>query len=240
MERDRKVKLLSIIALVLAIAGMSLGFAAFSSTLTISSSATVTPNSDDFSVEFIGMDSNEEYTLKNSIIGISENGAIGSTATITNGNTATISNINVSFTEPGQSVTYPYIIKNTGLYNTYMRTGLVKVPSGQTSPIVCTAADNSTVTQELLDSACAGIDVQFHFSKDSALFNMGIREIYKKGGDRPTEFSWVSDPFIMQPGEYITAYYSVQYAEDAVRADGAFNVEIADSELAFSTAPPSN
>lgn len=44
----------------------------------------------------------------------------------------------------------------------------------------------------------------------------------------------------MQPGEYITAYYSVQYAEDAVRADGAFNVEIADSELVFSTAPPNN
>lgn len=54
MERDRKIRMLSIVALVLAITGMSLGFAAFSSTLTISSSATVTPNSDDFKIKVYG------------------------------------------------------------------------------------------------------------------------------------------------------------------------------------------
>ncbi|MBQ3511969.1 MAG: hypothetical protein IJA30_06735 [Bacilli bacterium] len=48
MEKERQIKLLSIIALVVAITGMTLGFAAFSTTLNISSSATVTPNSEDF------------------------------------------------------------------------------------------------------------------------------------------------------------------------------------------------
>lgn len=244
MRKNRKVQMLSIVALVLAIAGMSLGFAAFSSTLNISSSATVTPNSDDFSVEILGMDWSGEYSLNDSIIAycdgedFSMGYVYGSDATVTNGKVASISNISIRFTNPGDSVNYPFIIKNTGLYTTYMRSGLVKVPSGQTSPIVCTAADGSTVTQELLDSACAGIDVYFYFSKDTSLFNMSIREIYEIAGETPTEFSWVTDPFIMQPGEYITAYYSVRYAEDAVRADGAFNVEIADSELMFSTAPP--
>ena len=50
MEKTRQIKILSIVALVVAIAGMTLGFAAFSTTLSISSSATVTPNSDDFKV----------------------------------------------------------------------------------------------------------------------------------------------------------------------------------------------
>ena len=77
MRKDRKVQILSIVALVLAITGMSLGFAAFSSTLTISSSATVTPNSDDFSMTFLGLDENGEYTSESSIYPVSENNISG-------------------------------------------------------------------------------------------------------------------------------------------------------------------
>lgn len=46
MYKPRKIKILSILALVVSIIGMTLWFAAFSSTLTISSSATVSPNSE--------------------------------------------------------------------------------------------------------------------------------------------------------------------------------------------------
>ena len=61
MEKNRQIKILSIVALVLAIAGMSLGFAAFSSTLTISSSATVTPNSNDFKVVVYGLKNYDDF-----------------------------------------------------------------------------------------------------------------------------------------------------------------------------------
>ena len=54
MEKTRQIKLLSIVLLVIAITGMTLGFAAFSTTLSISSSATVTPNSEDFKVVMLG------------------------------------------------------------------------------------------------------------------------------------------------------------------------------------------
>ena len=50
MEKQRQMKLLSIVTLVVAIIGMTLGFAAFSTTLSISSSATVTPTSEDFKI----------------------------------------------------------------------------------------------------------------------------------------------------------------------------------------------
>lgn len=52
MERDRKQKFIVMIALMVAIASMSLGFAAFSTTLNISSSATVSPDSSNFNVIF--------------------------------------------------------------------------------------------------------------------------------------------------------------------------------------------
>lgn len=235
MERNRQTKILSIIALVLAITGMSLGFAAFSSTLTISSSATVTPNDDNFSVEIIGMDSNGDYTLTDTILGVAEGNATGSNATVTNGKTLTISNINVSFTEPGQRVWYRFIIKNTGMYDTYMKSGQVKALSGQDSPIVCTAADGSNVTQSLMDDACSAIDVDFYFYlNDNIIYDMNMRSIFGYVGNEATSFG---DDFVMKPNEYIVGYYSVYYGADGARADGAFNVEIADSEIVFSTAP---
>ena len=61
MEKGRKIKILSIIALVVSIIGMTLGFAAFSSTLTISSSASVTPNASDFNFVVYGIGDDVEY-----------------------------------------------------------------------------------------------------------------------------------------------------------------------------------
>ena len=243
MEKSRKVKMLSIVALVLAITGMSLGFAAFSSTLNISSSATVTPNSDDFSVEILGMDWSGEYSLNDSIIAycdgedFSMGYAYGSDATVTNGKVASISNISIRFTNPGDSVNYPFIIKNTGLYTTYMRSGSVKVASDENSPIICSPADGSEVTDELLNSACEGIDVSVYFSKGTSRVSTTIRNFYRSYGSAPIEFSSFTDPFIIEPGEYIIANYIVVYDRAASRADGAFNVKIADFELTFSTAP---
>ena len=50
-----KAKMISIIALVVAIAAMSLGFAAFSTTLSISSSATVTPKDTNIQLTMYGI-----------------------------------------------------------------------------------------------------------------------------------------------------------------------------------------
>ena len=52
MEKDRRVKVISIFALVIAITGMSLGFAAFSASLDLASNAFVSPDSATFNVKF--------------------------------------------------------------------------------------------------------------------------------------------------------------------------------------------
>ena len=52
MDRNREAKIISIVALFIAVVGVSVGFAAFSNTLTINSSAEVKPDSSKFAVNF--------------------------------------------------------------------------------------------------------------------------------------------------------------------------------------------
>ena len=60
MEKQRKYKIFSIVALVVAICGMSLGFAAFQKVLTISAKATVTPNAEEIKLTLYGVDDLED------------------------------------------------------------------------------------------------------------------------------------------------------------------------------------
>ena len=135
MEKIRRVKILSIFALCLAVLGMSLGFAAFSMSLNISSSATVTPNSDDFKLRIYGFDSYDKYenfvaSANNGIInesflsdinsiGITDTTAEMSVSTINNSDLS-ISDIGVTFSEPSTlKANYYYYIKNVGKYTAY-------------------------------------------------------------------------------------------------------------------------
>ena len=52
MNESKSYKIIAIIALLLGIVGVTLGYAAFSSTLTISSSAEVKPDPSTFNVDF--------------------------------------------------------------------------------------------------------------------------------------------------------------------------------------------
>ena len=61
MRKNQKQKIMAIVALCISVVGLTLGFAAFSNTLTISSSATVTPDSKDFKLVVYGVPSLGEY-----------------------------------------------------------------------------------------------------------------------------------------------------------------------------------
>ena len=239
MRKDRKVQILSIVALVLAITGMSLGFAAFSSTLTISSSATVTPNSDDFSMTFLGLDENGEYTSESSIYPVSENNISGNIATISNGKVPTISNLKASFTEPGQSVVYSYKNLNTGLYNTYMKSWIFDLLDGMNDVIECVPAANSDVSSELLSNACQDIDVKVEvYSSDGIrMINGYMRYYYDMLGSSLGSFG---DNFMLPPNDYWLTVISIEYASDGARADGDFDVKIANIGVEYGTAPLSS
>ena len=107
-----------IIALVAAVASLSVGFAAFSATLNISSSASVSPNSSSFSVKF--------STSKDSlVVGEVSPSGNGYNLTTTNGiidnsSTPTLTNLSVVFTTPGQAVVYTVYARNEGEYTAYL------------------------------------------------------------------------------------------------------------------------
>ena len=172
MEKQRQIKLLSIVTLVVAIIGMTLGFAAFSTTLTISSSATVTPSSDDFKITIYGIkdssfydtfaDNNYAYTdsdISDSYGTALMDGATGTIASIDNVS-HTISNINASFSNEG-NVQYAFIIKNEGMYDAYIDLSEFiddSVVSGMYKP---TCVGDEGATETLVDAACNGLNLLF-------------------------------------------------------------------------------
>ena len=121
MEKRRRIKVLSIIALLLVIAGMTLGFAVFSSTLNISSSVTVSPDSNFFNVEFCEIDTLDfcgenrdvdwevEYEVTNGATTLGSADAEGLNAR----------NLGARFTKPNQSVSYKFYVHNLGEYDAY-------------------------------------------------------------------------------------------------------------------------
>ena len=84
--RVNKTKYFLVVGVLLAIAGVTLGFAAFSNTLTIKSSATVTPDASTFNVTF------RQGTVEPSI-----DNSLSATATDATLNNSTISNILLNF-----------------------------------------------------------------------------------------------------------------------------------------------
>ena len=148
MYKTKKEKLLMIIALVVGIASLSVGFAAFSTTLNISSSASVNPNSDNFKVKF----STNQNSLVVGAVTPSSNssGLTASNGTINNTTSPTLSNLSATFTSPGQYVEYTVYARNEGEYTAYLNS--VNFLGEKT----CEAVGNATAS--LVESACNSIN----------------------------------------------------------------------------------
>ena len=155
MHYRRKQQLTIILVLAVAIASLSVGFAAFSATLNISSSATITPNSENFSVVF----SSSQYAITTNnksgtvVSGVGTNGAQGG---ITNLYQNSATGLIAQFTEPGQSLAITIYAHNIGEYDAYLTGITIESVDGENQK-VCTAA--SDASDSLVQSACEGISI---------------------------------------------------------------------------------
>lgn len=149
MEHNRKQKLLVIIALIVGIASLSVGFAAFSVSLNISSSASVTPNSDSFNVVF-SLYPNETKLGPITAFETSSN-AIAKMGVVNNYPTPVVSDLLAIFDQPGQYVEYKLYIRNEGAYNAYLNN------INYIGEKICTAG--SGTTDALVQSACEDINI---------------------------------------------------------------------------------
>lgn len=147
MEHNRKQKLLIIVALIVGIASLSVGFAAFSTTLNISSSASVTPSSDTFKVKF---STSKDSLIVDKVAPSSKTSGIATrNGVIDNSTNPTIKGLYATFTSPGQYVEYTFYARNEGEYTAYLNSIIFLGDK------TCNGEDDASA--ELVSSACESI-----------------------------------------------------------------------------------
>lgn len=146
MEKERKVKIISLTALIVAILGLTVAFAAMSQTLTINGTANLDAASWDIHFENLIYDSLGEGT---------------STGTPVMEGT-TITKIDAVVTKPGDMVGYFFDIVNKGSINAKIESISVSALCSLSSPIEsCDWDNNGTVTQEDIDKVNDNVSLVF-------------------------------------------------------------------------------
>ena len=208
-----------LVALLVAIVGMSLGFAAFSNTLSISSSASVTPNSSDFNIRFcnaydLSACNNSSEVLW--VMPLSEtNGASGKTATLGG---QSINGLTVNFTGANQSVEYAFFIQNAGEYDAYLKDiSYTALSNGIYKMCSATTTDSTKATDSLVQVACDGINVTISVGGTSYTFGSNI------SGHK------------LSKGAVEEVNVKIEYTAGSALADGPFKVDISDFKLNYST-----
>lgn len=136
MEKERGAKIIAIVALLIAVVGLTVGYAAYSSTLTIKGTATVDPAS--WKVKF-------DYKTGSSLTGKTNGHAVENTApTLAD---TTISGFDVTLKAPGDSVTYNFLIKNSGTLN-------ARLANFTMGTLTCAPKEGSNISQEDATKLC--------------------------------------------------------------------------------------
>ena len=163
MEKERKIKVLSIVALIVAVLGLTVAFAALSQTLTINGTAKVEKNNadgtgDKWNVRFYGADAegnldDSATTVTPTVTGGSSYPAEGKVATL---NDTTISDVNATLRKPGDKVVYTFFVKNAGKINAKLSTVNIAFNCTSANQTYCdnnissslTYADGSTINKD--------------------------------------------------------------------------------------------
>lgn len=216
MEKERSSKVLAIVALLVAVVGLSVGFAAYTATLKISSSATVTPT-EDFDVYFSTSGTTQTTGDVTPVVKANDVEVTTTTAGNPKADAATLSDTTISglkayFTEPGQTVTYSFYAHNASDYVAYLnQVVFAEVESGKTK--VCTAKTESTIG---VDAACNDITITVEVDDDTY----------------PTTDTNVSGHTLIKNG-YEPVVVTISYADNGNRANGDFDVAFGDITLTY-------
>ena len=217
MEKNRGARVIAIIALIVAVTGLTIGFAAFSNSLNISSSANVKPNPDTFKVLFSSSGTALE-TSKITSTSTDSSVTVGEATIENSGTTPTISGLTAGFTEPGKSVTYEFFVHNAGEYEAYLKSINYANVSGKNNPKVCTAVDSENTTASLVSKACEDISLTV------------------KVGDTTVTGTETNMNQLLVRKKFTPVTVTINYADNGNRADGDFNVEFGDISFTYSSA----
>ncbi len=216
MEKNRSAQVIAIVALVVGVVGLSIGFAAFSSVLNIQTSANVKPDSSTMNVDFSSAE--DKVSIAEIIQTATPSSLVTTNAVIDNSGDPTISNLSAKFTEPGQTVVYKFYAYNAGELNAYLKSIVFGNVAGQNTTKVCTALEGTT--DALVQKACEKISVKVKVGN----------EIETSTG----KASITGHTLNKGTGEMVTV--TLEYEAGAERADGDFNISFGDITLNYSSA----
>ena len=244
MRQNRQSKLVAILALCVSVVGLTLGFAAFSNTLTISSSATVKPDQKEFLLKAYGLESADDSTevwipdvytsekISKPLVygGSASDAKIESSYDENGSNKITISNLHATWTEPKSGTEYWFMIKNEGKYDAYLQQSEFDKITNINDSIVCTAA--SGTDDEMAQSACEGMSIDIEATSSDQTQRLS------KYGVAGTDFIKINKYVSESSSDYILIMIQLYY--DGERADGDFTVDFPDITLEFTSAPPAS
>ena len=185
MEKERRIKVLSIVALIVAVLGLTVAFAALSQTLTINGTASVEASSWD--VHFANL---SEAKITGTAKELAKPTLTGDS----------LSNVNVSLMKPGDKITYNFEIINNGTItavegNPYITLNGFSIDEVTDENIellesLYTEADWDGDGQTTLDEIKKTMQF-FHFNSDMSLTNKGSENDLVPGEVGTIEFSIV-------------------------------------------------
>lgn len=210
MERGSKT--IAIVALLIGVVGLTLGFAAFSNTLTIKSGATVKPNAEDFNVDFSTTDGSVTVAAVKPTTSSEDVTATDATIDNSTAGVSSLTGLSATFTEPGQSATYTLYAHNAGQYIAYLNA--IDFASAAT----CTPSGENPGTAEQVNVACTGISLTVQVGSTTATDSMDNATIG-------------THSLAVGTSEAVTV--TIAYASDAERADGQFDVAFGDVKLTY-------
>ena len=224
MEKQRNGQYLAIVALIIGVVGLSIGFSAFSNVLKIQASADVSPDASTFNVDFSSSDSEVETNpivpeiTQATTPEVTPAVSLAATnAVIDNSSDPTISNLNATFNAPGQKATYKFYAYNKGELDAFLKSVIYANVSGQTANKVCTAAQGTT--DALVQKACEGIVVKVKVGNEAETTS-GLASI-------------TNHQLLKSASEPVTV--TIEYLENSARADGDFTVSFGNISLNYSS-----
>lgn len=172
MEKERGAKVIAVVALLIAVVGLTIGYAAYASTLTINGSANVDPASWD--VHFA-------YKTGDSLTATKTGSAVeNTTPTLA---ATTISGFDVTLKAPGDSVTYDFSVKNGGTLD-------AKLDTFTLGTLTCAPNDGSTISQEDATRLCGELKYTLTYADGSTITTGTILEKTTGSKDLTLKLEW--------------------------------------------------
>lgn len=204
MKSERKKRTITLSILIITVLAISVGFAAYSATLKINSSMIVNPDNSRFKVLF----SSSANALETNAVKANPSN-MGDDATIDNTTVPTIEGLTAKFTQPGESVTYTFYVRNEGGYVSYLNSisfrGIKCIPGEGTSDALANRACNSITTT---------------ISVGNITTNETITDITGE---------------TLVPGETKQVTVTIAYDPNGARADGPFIAEFGNISMFYAT-----